>query len=249
MKRRRTRLNWEDLSAMPQAMACDLLEPVPAAPPFRRGRLRELGLPGLQIGGQGRMFRACLNLDLCRLSDRHGHSTEAGRVFRVNRRVYYMEQDATKKLPFAAASFEWVYAEHFIEHITQPQAIAWLKEVRRILEPGGLLRLTTPDLLRYAEGYLDPAAAFFKAHRAEMRKMGCPPMETRRAWMVNQIFRFWGHRWIYDLDELLHVVREAGFSARSFARCGFRKGSDREVCGLDLELRRAETIYVEVRRP
>ena len=241
-------MNWEDLSAMPQAMACDLLEPVPASPPFRRGRLRELGLPGLQIGGQGRMFRACLNLDLCRLSDRHGRSTKPGRIFRVNRRDYYMEQDATKKLPFAAASFEWVYAEHFVEHITQPQAVAWLKEVRRILKPGGLLRLTTPDLRHYVEGYLDPAAAFFKAHRAEMWKMGCPPMETRRAWMVNQIFRFWGHRWIYDLDELAYVVRKAGFSPGSFARCAFRKGSDREVCGLDLALRRAETIYVEVRR-
>lgn len=249
MKPRRTRLDWDDLSAMPQAMACDLLQPVPASPPFHRRLLRELGLRGLQIGGQGRMFRACLNLDLCRLSDRRGRSTEPGRMFRVNRRVYYMEQDATHKLPFAAASFEWAYAEHFIEHITQPQAIAWLKELRRILKPHGLLRLTTPDLRRYVEGYLDPAAAFFEAHRAEMRQMGCPPMETRRAWMVNQIFRFWGHKWIYDLDELQLVVREAGFSPGSFERCGFRQGGDPEVCRLDLELRRAETIYVEVRRP
>ena len=67
--------------------------------------------------------------------------------------------------------------------------------------------------------------------------------------MVNQIFRFWGHKWIYDLDELQFVVGEAGFSPGSFKRCGFRQGGDREVCRLDLELRRAETMYVEVRRP
>jgi predicted SAM-dependent methyltransferase len=46
-------------------------------------------------------------------------------------------------LPFWPASVEWVYAEHMIKHVSLPAGLAAIKKV---LKPGGLLRLTTPDL-------------------------------------------------------------------------------------------------------
>jgi predicted SAM-dependent methyltransferase len=77
-------------------------------------------------------------------------------------RFYYLQHDATKSLPVAPESFEWVYSEHFIEHIPQQMAVEWLKEVRRLLKPGGYLRLSTPDLRIYAKGYLEKRELFSK---------------------------------------------------------------------------------------
>ena len=43
--------------------------------------------------------------------------------------------------------------------------VSWY-EVRRILAPGGVLRITTPDLHKYVEGYVGEDG-FFAKHRRE----------------------------------------------------------------------------------
>jgi hypothetical protein len=48
-----------------------------------------------------------------------------------------------------------------IEPLPLLDRIVRLTEVHRILAPGGLVRLTTPDLRRYIESYLDPDGGFF----------------------------------------------------------------------------------------
>jgi len=239
-------MKWEDTGAIPEAMWCKTLEPVAAEPPFGAALLQKLGLPGLQVGALDRRHPSCLNTDLCGLIDLSLTETRMDRIFRVDGEAYFVQMDATRPLPFADAVFDWVYAEHFIEHITLREAIGWLREVRRLLRPDGLVRLTTPDLGRYAAAYAAGDQAFFAAHSARLEKYGFPPMETRPAWMVNQIFQFWGHKWIYDADELRHAAVEAGFPAGGFRRCAFREGRLPKVAALDYELRNDETIYVEL---
>ena len=56
----------------------------------------------------------------------------------------------------------------FLEHVSFPEAVAFLREAKRLLAPGGTLRLSTPDLAIYLSGYLDPKLAFFRAHHALM---------------------------------------------------------------------------------
>lgn len=226
---------------MPDEIPVRTLEELPLE------RLGALALHGVQFGGLDRLAPRVLNVDLVQMRDGAGRASEPGRMYRVDGDVVVMRHDALAPLPVAAGSFEYAYAEHFIEHVHPGEARRWLAEVRRVVRPGGLVRITTPDLRKYVEGYLDPAGAFFAEHRAAMAAMGCPEMPARPAWMLNQIFQLWGHRWIYDLDELTHLLEGAGL--RGVTRCAFRQGRDHRASGLDSEVRRDETLYVEAEVP
>ena len=239
-------MKWEDTGDPLDELWCQALELQEGAPPFGTGYLAALGLRGLQFGASERRHPSCLNTDIRPLMDFSLRTTEPGRIFRVDGKTYFIQGDARERLPFDDAAFEWAYAEHFIEHITLRDAVSWLTEVKRILSPGGFVRITTPDLRRYVEGYLAPDDGFFAAHRERIEQFGLPAMETRRAWMVNQIFQFWGHRWIYDRDELRWAGEQAGFAAQGFSECAYREGRDAEVAKLDWDLRNDETIYVEL---
>ena len=50
--------------------------------------------------------------------------------------------DLTKTLPVADHSVDFIFAEHFIEHVTWPAAQRLLADCARFLAPGGVLRLS-----------------------------------------------------------------------------------------------------------
>jgi predicted SAM-dependent methyltransferase len=128
--------------------------------------------------------------------------------------------------------------------VPREAAIDWLREIRRLLRPGGYLRLSTPDLRRYVDGYLDPAGSFFGALRAT-RGSGSP---DTRGFMVNHIFRSYGHRWIYDVEEVRAVAVAAGFEPDAVTECSFQQGRLPEVAQMDLPMRADESLYVEIAR-
>jgi len=50
-----------------------------------------------------------------------------------------------RELPFKANTFEFILLNHVIEHIPYPRAV--IKEIHRVLKPGGLVYVATPNLL------------------------------------------------------------------------------------------------------
>ncbi|HEY8902561.1 MAG TPA: methyltransferase domain-containing protein [Chthoniobacterales bacterium] len=70
--------------------------------------------------------------------------------------------DLTKPLPFEDGTFDVVYSSHVLEHIPRQRVPALLREMARILKPGGILRIVVPDLEGIIREYLrqlDLAAA------------------------------------------------------------------------------------------
>lgn len=63
--------------------------------------------------------------------------------------------DVAEPLPFADASFDAVYHSHLLEHLPRDRALPFLCECRRVLKPGGVLRLAIPNLEAIARLYLD----------------------------------------------------------------------------------------------
>lgn len=218
------------------------LEVLDIVAPFTRQDLQTIGIRGLQFGSWDGRQPFCLNTDIVPLAC-EDNETEDGRIYRVDGENYFIRLDACQPLPFVADSIDWIYAEHMIEHIRLLDAKRWTREVKRILRPGGLFRVTTPDLGKYIAGYLHDDG-FFARHREACMKAGVP-LESRRAFMVNQIFRFYGHQWIYDFDELRYVLGLAGFPVDSIAERAFREGAIPEIAVMDREFRREETIYIE----
>ena len=63
--------------------------------------------------------------------------------------------DLSRGIPFADNSFDAAYHSHVLEHIRRPEALPFLRECCRVLKPGGILRVATPDLERICRIYLE----------------------------------------------------------------------------------------------
>ena len=117
-----------------------------------------------------------------------------------------------------------------------------IRELYRLLVPGGVLRLSTPDLALYMCGYVRPPAGL-RRHRHFLRSHGNRFAPDRAyqlgdeyisdASVVNNIFRNYGHQHVYDFEEFLRAAQLAGVNASAVCR------SDLEARGLPPPLRRA----------
>jgi predicted SAM-dependent methyltransferase len=227
------------------------VETLPEELPLARASIERLGLRGINVGCARDLVSGWLNSDLVRIQELDGAESELGRLSRVNGDLYFLRHDATEPYPIESESFDWAFSEHFIEHITLSEAIAWLTEVHRILRPGGLVRITTPNLATFLRAYVDPDDPFYELNRDDLattRRFAETEVPDRRGWMVNYIFYGWRHRWVYDFEEMRHALVSAGFDAASVMERSFGDGEVPEVAALDLPNRAIQTLYVEARR-
>lgn len=63
--------------------------------------------------------------------------------------------DATKRLPLPDGCFGFIFAAQFIEHVSLRDGRRFSEECYRILRPGGVIRLSSPDLDRLVDVYGD----------------------------------------------------------------------------------------------
>mgnify|MGYP002480202944 CR=1 FL=1 len=90
-----------------------------------------------------------------------------------------MRLDVTEPWPFETESFDVVYSSHVLEHLYPHQASHFLSEARRVLRPGGTIRLAVPDLERIAQTYLRALA--------DVRRRRDPVTEANYDWMVLEL--------------------------------------------------------------
>ena len=63
--------------------------------------------------------------------------------------------DIKKGLPFENKEFDAVYSSHMLEHLSQSGGINFLREMYRVLKPGGVIRIVVPDLEAICRKYLE----------------------------------------------------------------------------------------------
>ncbi len=143
--------------------------------------------------------------------------------------------DATTRLPFADGALSGIFSEHFLEHLPFEAADGVLREMRRVLRPGGVLRLVVPDGELYLKNYASGAPIPYAEE--DPRDGLYSPMMS-----VNRIFRSHGHRFIYDFDTLSQLLQRQGFG--EVRRERFMQGRDPHLL-IDMEWRAVESLYVE----
>lgn len=154
--------------------------------------------------------------------------------------------DIRNGLPFGDASLAGIYSQHMFEHFSLPAVREILRDCRRMLAPGGTIRIVVPD----AELYLTTYQAQINGNLDQQF-----PYEDADAFdgirspllSVNRIFYCdrdspYGHRTMYDYRLLSELLRAAGFAA--MAKCAFGAGRDPKLL-VDAPERKVESLYVE----
>jgi predicted SAM-dependent methyltransferase len=114
--------------------------------------------------------------------------------------------DVRQGLPFESDSVDFIFSEHFIEHLEPMDAVAFFQETKRVLRSGGVMRTAMPDLHHLCENYLGDWR-----NMPWIKDFGYEKIRTG-AEMLNTCFYEWGHRWLYDQEELERRLLEAGLS-------------------------------------
>lgn len=141
----------------------------------------------------------------------------------------FVHADITKRLPFPDGIAQHVYLSHVLEHFYLAEGTRILREIARVLRPGGTVRICVPDLEHvvglYRQGLRREAVSYFYTD-AE-----APALRT--------------HRYMYDETLLRDSLVNVGFS--NVTRCAFQQGGVPDLPLLDN--RPEETLYMEASRP
>ena len=172
--------------------------------------------------------------------------------------------DVTAPLPFSDGVFDYVFSEHVIEHIPYPNGVFMLSECLRILKPGGVARIATPDLSFLIKLYraddvsAEPRQAieqefleFFLGNEIKDRANNAPV--DFDVYLINKFVRAWGHEFIYDEKTLKYVFSDLGFT--DIARRNVMESDHAALQNLENIDRKPaghialETVVLEARRP
>ena len=167
---------------------------------------KQYGWVGLNVGCGKTRFQGYLNCDL----------EEGDCCF-----------DATETFPFTNDTFNYVYSEHFIEHLSFDDGVHFLRESQRVLQKGGRVRCLFPDLRsllyfadkecyeqellkeRLVNGIIGKDGEILQVPK-------CSKLQAR-CWdgvddVVNAFMRSWGHKYMWSATHLKEVFAIIGFN-------------------------------------
>ena len=189
-----------------------------------RKYLNDTKIKKLHIGAGNNYLPGWLNMDF--------HSREPG--------VIYI--DAKKNFPFNNNIFDYLFNEHFLEHLDYPdEAKTFLSECLRVMKPNSIGRIGVPDTEFTINAYVENNEEYFDICRRLWRPSYCSTkMES-----INFHFRQKGqHQFAYDFETLEKILRQSGFVD---IERSFYNRSDYEELRVD-NWSIPGTLYVEFRK-
>ncbi len=121
--------------------------------------------------------------------------------------------DLRKRLPFKKNSVDYIYSEHFFEHIsyTDKTAILCLYDYLRILKQGGKIKIVIPDMESCFKAYTNKDFNYF--NRLGVEKL--IPQSKKYFSIIDNInyavYQFGEHKYCYDYEKMNLLLKSVGF--------------------------------------
>lgn len=143
--------------------------------------------------------------------------------------------DVRKGLPFKENSAELIYSEHFVEHLTFEESEILLRNCYKCLKVGGIMRTATPDL--------DYIISKYNSDWKNQDWLSWPEYKyiKTKGRMINISFREWGHKFLFNREDLQNHLTSAGF--KIIKNCDWGKSETKELC--NLETRKDSKLILE----
>ncbi len=111
--------------------------------------------------------------------------------------VHVIKNDVTNLPMFESGSVDLVYMCHILEHLTATELSATLTEMKRILKPNGVLRVSVPDFDRIIDIYQDA---------------GRQVQAIRSPLLGSHLNAYDVHHLVFNQEWLSTQLKQAGFS-------------------------------------
>lgn len=112
--------------------------------------------------------------------------------------------DIRKRLKYKSNSIDVINHTHVLEHLYYDEAIKFLNECYRILKPKGIMRVCVPNFKLIVDEYI-------KSIKSKNSEIGTEKtMDSLYA--RNKYSQTYGHKWMYDKDYLIKILKECGFN-------------------------------------
>ena len=143
--------------------------------------------------------------------------------------------DIAEGLPLETGSMDYVVSIHALPEVHYDRIVPVLQELRRVIKPGGILRLCLPDLLKGIRAYERGDRDYFLVPDEDAKSLG--------AKLVTQLIWYGYSRTLFTAEFIEERLIKAGFSR--VVHCAYRQtsGPDPEI--VDLDNREPESLYVE----
>ncbi len=141
----------------------------------------------------------------------------------------FVHHDLSYGLPIEDSVVHYIYTSHFIEHLFRKDAAHLLRECFRVLKPGGVLRISVPDL-EYA------VSLYSKGEKEKML--------TAYFFVDDDGSYYARHKYMYDSNMITDILSNIGF--KDVTRCDYKKGNTPDIELLDN--RPEESLFVEAVR-
>jgi predicted SAM-dependent methyltransferase len=152
--------------------------------------------------------------------------------------------NASHRIPHADETVDTIYSSHMIEHLDRQEAADFLAECLRVLKPGGVLRLSAPNLRWSILEYVEKGRAdeFVAQLQFDLDRPRGVVGKLRQLLSGGR-----GHHWMYDGPSLRELVAAGGFADVEVVPAGETRLA--ASGDLDLREREIESVYVEANRP
>lgn len=166
----------------------------------QKNRQKVIDSNKLQIGCGKRYMQGFINLDIFPPAD--------------------IIWDCRYGLPFSANKFDFIFTEHFFEHVDFPiSSKKILREIYRVLKPKGEIVIGVPDGGKVIRAYCQGDKNFLNSLYRNAYSRRQPPVELYgNIDLVNYLFRdqlenpnYTTHYWAYDEISLKKLFRSMGF--------------------------------------